>query len=344
MLNRTFSIAATALFAVACAHPASTRGAAPTPAALDLVVAATTDIHGRVRGWDYDAGRPDSLVGLARAATIVDSLRDAAPSRVVLVDAGDITQGNALAFVAARVSRDSAPTPVIAAMNAMRYDAAAVGNHDFNYGVPYLERNARQARFPLLAANVRRADGRRVVPAWTIVERAGVKVGIVGATTPGSMVWDRDNLRSAKVVVGDILPAVRLGVDSARAAGASVVVVTMHSGLGEPATYDTASTGLPSDNVAARVAREVRGVDMIVYGHSHREMADTTINGVLPVQAKNWVQSVAVAHLALAREAGGWRVANKTGTLVSTVGHAESPAVLAATDSAHRVAVAWVTT
>ena len=137
-----------------------------------------------------------------------------------------------------------------------------------------------------------------------------MKVGIVGATTPGSMVWDRDNLRAAQVVVGDILPAVRLGVDSARAAGANVVLVTMHSGLGEPATYDTASTGLPSDNVAARVAREVPGVDMVVYGHSHKEMADTTINGVLLVQAKNWVQSVAVAHLALAqreRDAGGWR-------------------------------------
>jgi len=164
----------------------------------------------------------------------------------VLVDAGDITQGNALAFVAARVARDSTPTHVIAAMNAMRYDAAAAGNHDFNYGVPYLERNMRQARFPILAANARRADGTRALPAWTMTERAGVKVGIVGASTPGSMVWDRDNLRAARVTLGDIVPAVRLAVDSARDAGADVVVVTMHSGLAEPATYDTVSTGLPS--------------------------------------------------------------------------------------------------
>ena len=90
----------------------------------------------------------------------------------------------------------------------------------------------------------------------------------------------------------------------------------MHSGIGEPATYDTVATGLPSDNVAARVAREVPGVDMVVYGHSHKEMADTTINGVLLVQAKNWVQSVAVAHLALVREGGRWRVASKKGRLV----------------------------
>ncbi|HEX7981454.1 MAG TPA: 5'-nucleotidase C-terminal domain-containing protein [Gemmatimonadaceae bacterium] len=345
MRNRTYSTVAAALLAAACAHPASSiPRAEAAPAGVDLVVAATTDIHGRVRGWNYDTDRPDSAVGLARAATIVDSLRQASGGRLVLIDAGDITQGNAIAYVAARASRDSGPTPVIAAMNAMRYDAAAVGNHDFNYGVPYLERNLRQAKFPLLAANVRRADGRRLVPAWTMVERAGVKVGIVGATTPGSMVWDRDNLRAAKVVVGDILPAVRLGVDSARAAGADVVVVTMHSGLGEPATYDTVSTGLPSDNVAARVAREVPGVDLVVYGHSHKEMADTSINGVLLVQAKNWVQSVAAAHLQLARDNGRWRVTSRTGTLIHTAGHAESPTVLAATEAAHRAAVAWVTT
>jgi 2',3'-cyclic-nucleotide 2'-phosphodiesterase (5'-nucleotidase family) len=345
MLNRTFSTVAVALFAGACAHPASSLPRAESaPATMDFVIAATTDIHGRVRGWDYDVDRPDPAVGLARAATIVDSLRHAAFGRVLLIDAGDITQGNALAFVGARVSRDSGATPVIAAMNAMHYDAAAVGNHDFNYGVPYLERNVRQARFPLLAANVRRADGRRLVPGWTMVERAGVKVGIVGATTPGSMVWDRDNLRAAQVVVVDIVPAVRVAVDSARGAGADLVVVTMHSGLGETATYDTVSTGLPSDNVAARVAREVPGVDVVVYGHSHKEMPDTSINGVLLVQAKNWVQSVAAAQLQLARENGHWRVASKSGTLIRTAGHAESPAVLAATEAAHRAAVAWVTT
>src|SRR4051812_44096186 len=123
MLNRTFSSVVVAVLAGACAYPTtSARRAEPAPVAMDLVVAATTDIHGRVRGWNYDVDRPDSLVGLARAATIVDSLRLAAPGRVVLVDAGDITQGNALAFIAARVSRDTAPTPVIAAMNVMRYD------------------------------------------------------------------------------------------------------------------------------------------------------------------------------------------------------------------------------
>ena len=104
----------------------------------------------------------------------------------------------------------------------------------------------------------------------------------------------------------------REAVAEARAAGAQLIVVTMHSGLSEPATYDTVATGLPSDNVAARVAREVPGVDVIAYGHSHKEMPDTTINGVLLMQAKNWVQSVAVANLRLVRDGTAWRVASKS--------------------------------
>ena len=320
--------------------------AVPPPAStepVELIVAATTDIHGRVRGWNYDLDAADSAVGLARAATIVDSLRAAAGGRVVLVDAGDIIQGNPLALIAARAGAPEVPHPVIAAMNVMRYDAAAVGNHEFNFGVPFLERTARQAGFPLLAANARRPDGSRAFRAWTLVDRGGVKVGIVGATTPGAMVWDRDNLRG-RIVIADIVPAVRDAVAEARTAGAQVIVVTMHSGLNEPATYDTVSTGLPSDNVASRVAREVPGVDVIAYGHSHKQMPDTTIGGVLLMQARNWVQSVAVANLRLAPEGGGWRVASKSSRLVRTAGHAESPAVLAATEPAHRATVAWLTT
>jgi 2',3'-cyclic-nucleotide 2'-phosphodiesterase (5'-nucleotidase family) len=326
-----------------CARAAVAVPSAPASTEpVELIVAATTDIHGRVRGWNYDLDAADSAVGLARASTIVDSLRTAVGGRVVLVDAGDIIQGNGLAAMAARAAPDAAH-PVIAAMNVMRYDAAAVGNHEFNFGVPFLERTARQATFPLLAANARRPDGSRAFRAWTLVDRGGVRIGIVGATTPGAMVWDRDNLRG-RIVIGDIVPAVREAVAEARTAGAQVVVVTMHSGLHEPATYDTVATGLPSDNVAARVAREVPGVDVIAYGHSHKQMPDTTIRGVLLMQAKNWVQSVAVANLRLVPDGAGWRVASKSARLVRTAGHAEAPAVLAAIEPAHRATVTWLTT
>jgi 2',3'-cyclic-nucleotide 2'-phosphodiesterase (5'-nucleotidase family) len=336
-----FAFAAAALaLAAGCVHPATRGGSSDT---FDLVVAATTDVHGRLRGWNYESNRPDTVRGLARAATIVDSLRRAAPGRVVLVDAGDDLQGNSITYVAARVAPQGSRHPVIAAMNAMGYDAAAVGNHEFNYGMPFLEASLRQAKFPFLAANAYRANGRHAFPNWTMVERGGVRVGIVGATTPGAMVWDRDNL-AGRLVIKDIVPEVRDAVADVRAAGANVVVVTMHSGLDGPASYDTVTTGVPSENVAARVAREVPGVDLIVYGHSHQEVGDTLINGVLLMQPKNWATSVGVAHLALARSGNGWRVESKSSRVVQSAGHGESPVVVAAIDSAHRATTSWVNT
>src|SRR5690349_8496065 len=125
--------------AVACMPQRPLESYAP----LDLVVAATTDVHGRLRGWDYYANAPDSLRGLSRAATIIDSLRRGVSSFPVVVDAGDFLQGNPLAYVAARVDTEM-PHPVIAAMNAVTYDAVAIGNHEFNYGLPTLDRAKRQ--------------------------------------------------------------------------------------------------------------------------------------------------------------------------------------------------------
>src|SRR5688500_15065851 len=311
---------------------------------LDLVVVATTDVHGRLRAWDYYANNEEANRGLARAATIVDSVRAANPGRVILLDAGDLLQGNPLAYVAARVSSNRA-NPIVAAMNAMRYDAAAIGNHEYNYGVPYLDSAVRQAVFPFLSANTYRLDPADVhaYRPWTIVERQGIKVGIVGATTPGVTLWDAENIRG-RLRFGDIVPAVRAAVGEVRAAGADIVLVTVHSGLNEPASYDTVSSGVPSENVAARIASEVSGIDLIVYGHSHRESRGTTIGQTLLIQPKNWATSVAVAHLSLSRSGGKWAVTSRRGELVQAAGHAESPAVAAATERAHRETVAYVTT
>jgi 2',3'-cyclic-nucleotide 2'-phosphodiesterase/3'-nucleotidase len=308
---------------------------------MDLVVAATTDVHGRARGWDYYTNTADTTRGLARVGTIIDSLRRAAVMPVV-VDAGDFIQGNPLAFVAARVDT-TMPNPLVAAMNAIQYDAVAIGNHEFDYGLPMLERAIRQAEFPLLAANAYTPTGQRAFRPWAISTRHGVKIGIVGATTPGSMVWDRDNL-AGKIVIRDIVPEVALAVREVRATGAAVVIVVVHSGLNEPSTYDTVATPIGNDNVAARIAHEVPGIDLIVYGHSHKEMADTLINGTLLMQPRYWATSVAVAHLGLVRRDGRWHVASKRSALVPVSGHRESPAVVAVTQQGHRTAIRYAAT
>lgn len=315
-----------------------------SPQTIDLVFATTTDVHGRLRAWDYYANRAETVRGLSRAATIVDSVRAANPGRVILLDAGDLLQGNPFAYVAARVAADRT-NPIIAAMNAMQYDAAAIGNHEYNYGVPYLDSAIRQAKFPFLSANTYRVrfEGIHAYPAWTIVERAGVRVGIVGATTPGVTVWDAQNI-AGRLRFGDIVPAVREAADQVRKAGADIVVVTVHSGLNEPSSYDTVTTGVPSENVSERIAREIPGIDLILYGHSHKEVKGMTVGHTMLIQPKNWATSVDVAHLTVSRVGGRWSVTAKHSDLVQAANHAESEKVVAVTDAIHRETVAYVTT
>ncbi|HEY7394006.1 MAG TPA: 5'-nucleotidase C-terminal domain-containing protein [Gemmatimonadaceae bacterium] len=334
-----WSCLALAALLAACAPPRPL----PRIGSFDLVVAATTDIHGYARGWDYYANAEDSARGLSRVATIVDSLRKVSPSYPVLVDAGDAIQGNPLAYVGARVDT-TMKNPVVAAMSVLQYDAAVIGNHEFNYGIGTLDRAVREARFPFIAANVYTAEGAPRYRRWAVSTRRGVKIGIVGATTPGSMVWDHDNLAAAKLVVRDIVPEVRSAAREARDAGAAVIIVLLHSGLNEPSSYDTASTGLPSENVAARVAREVPGIDLIVYGHSHKEMADTMIGSTLLMQPKNWASSVAVARLRMEFRNNRWQVVGRRGQIISAANRKESPLVLAATQEGHRVATRYVQT
>jgi 2',3'-cyclic-nucleotide 2'-phosphodiesterase (5'-nucleotidase family) len=326
------------LSATAC-FTSMTLGANGT---VDLVVAATTDVHGYIEGWNYLTGRPDTLRGLARIATIVDSIRRSTGTLPILVDAGDMLQGTPLTYTAARLDT-SVRHPVIAAMNAMQYDAAVIGNHEFDYGIPALDRAMRQAEFPLLAANVYGPNGQRRFAAWTVEIRRGVKVAIVGATTPGAMVLDRDQL-AGRLQVRDIIPDMRSAVRDARNAGAAVVVAVVHSGLDEPSTYDTAGTGALSENVAARLAHEVPGIDVLVYGHTHKEMADTVIAGTLLMQPKNWATSVAVAQVRLERRNGRWAVTYKRGRTIQAVHHREDSQVLAVAAEGHRLAVRYAAT
>src|SRR5690606_33268118 len=136
--------------------------------------------------------------GLSRLAPVIDSVRAAHPGRTVLVDSGDLLQGNPLAFVFSRLEPGE-EHPVAAAMNLLAYDAAAIGNHEFNYGVEHLDEVVAQADFPFLSANVFVAGtDRHAYAPYTIVERrvAGrpLRVGITAATPPGVLIWDRDNV------------------------------------------------------------------------------------------------------------------------------------------------------
>lgn len=323
---------------LSCAVPPKVAAPGASTGSVDLVIASTTDVHGRIRSWDYFTNKVEPSRGLSRVATIVDSLRASAPGQVILLDAGDLLQGNPFSYMVAFAPELKSNT-IVAAMNSMGYDASAVGNHEFNYGIPNLSKAAAQARFPFLSANIYRPDGSHAYKPWTIITREGVQVGIIGATTPGVTLWDAENVRG-RLTFGDIVPAVRRAVAEVKSAGANVVIVDIHSGLDEASSYDTVATNVPSENVAARVAAEVPGIDLLLYGHSHKEMKEKIIGSTLLVQPKNWATSVSVAHLHLNRSASGWAVTRKSAELVQAAGHEESPRILALSEQAHQLTLA----
>lgn len=332
------SAAALGVFALAACTGAPQAGSAPQPAAAGgrLVLMGTTDLHGWALPYDYYTGqRTDN--GLAALVPLIDSVRAANPERTVLVESGDLLQGNAMDFVYRELLAREIH-PLVAAMNMVGYDAAAIGNHEFNYGIGHLQNAAAGATFPFLSANIFQAGtDERAFQRYRIVERTvgghTVRIGITAVTPPGVMIWDHDNVHG-RLDFRDIVASVRPVVGEMRAAGADIVLVAAHSGL-EGSSYDTAATGVPTENAAAAMAREVPGIDVIFMGHTHRELADTTINGVLVQQARNWGTSLAVAELDLRYDGGRWTIASKRGRILRPAPGSTSPRLEAALAQAH---------
>jgi 2',3'-cyclic-nucleotide 2'-phosphodiesterase/3'-nucleotidase/5'-nucleotidase len=285
-----------------------------------LVIVATTDVHGRATAWDYVRDRPWSG-GLVRAARPIDSLRAAYPGEVVLVDAGDLLQGDPFATYYAQVAPQDL-NPIVDVMNQLAYDAATPGNHDFNFGVPALRAALRRAAFRVVSANlVEEPAGDPMFATQTVLVRKGIRVGITGFTTPGVMIWDRNNVKGQVQVdrIGTAAPAeiARLRKES------DFTIALVHSGMDGPGSYDTLGVG-PED-VAASLAGMPERPDLVVVGHSHREMRDSVLNGVHFIQPKPYAQTLAVAHVDLLRTGTGWRVVRVRGESIPLAGYEPPP-------------------
>jgi 2',3'-cyclic-nucleotide 2'-phosphodiesterase / 3'-nucleotidase / 5'-nucleotidase len=314
------------------------------PDTAHVVLVATTDVHGRVLGWDYvrDAEAPG---GLSRAATMLETLRAQYPGAVVLLDAGDLLQGNPFAaFFATQDHRQ--PHPIVDALNALQYDAATPGNHDFDFGLDVLRRAAAEATYRYVSANVDVA-GAPLFPPTLQVQRAGVRIGITGFTTPGVMLWDRAQLGAQGRVrrIGEAAPAALARLDRD---GADLKVVLIHSGLGESSSYDTTGVG-PENDAAALAALPplAPNPDVVIVGHTHREIRDTVINGVHFVQPKNGAGSLSVVHVWLARDSGATRryhVTSIRAELMPLATTPELPRVTRRLDAAHQAVRLWAGT
>lgn len=241
-----------------------------TPDTARIVVVATSDLHGQAVAWDF--GRQVPAPGaLARAATAIDSLRHRYPDQVVVVDAGDALEGTPFATYYGGIEPQD-PHPIVDAMNQVGYDAATVGNHDFDFGVPLLDRALSAATFPFVSANIRvLPEDTLALRPYVVLQRNGIRVGIAGFTTTGVMVWNRDQVHG-RLRLTPIAEEARTALSEMRK-DADLAIVLAHTGLEGASSYDT--TGVGAENVAASLADGSVRPDLVVVGHSHREMVDS---------------------------------------------------------------------
>lgn len=244
---------------------------------LLLRVLATTDLHAHLLSYDYCTNRPQFGLGLAQTASLIAEARAGVPGSLLL-DNGDFLQGSVLADLAAQTGRRR-PHPAVAAFNTLGYDAVALGNHEFNYGLPVLTRALRDARFAILSANIARtlgpdplADDLLFSPC-TIVERQlpdpdgtlhPVRIGILGLTPPQILVWDRHHL-AGRVVARPMAEAASAWVPELRRRGAEVVICLAHTGL----TPDCGGAEEGATGESAEEIARIPGIDAVVAGHSH---------------------------------------------------------------------------
>jgi 2',3'-cyclic-nucleotide 2'-phosphodiesterase / 3'-nucleotidase / 5'-nucleotidase len=313
--------------------------AAPIQDSAHIVFVATTDLHGHATDWDYLNGKPFAG-GLARVATIVDSLRARYPGQVVVADAGDVIQGDPFATYFGRVApRD--PNPVIEAMNLTGYDVATPGNHDFDWGVATMRRATAGAAFPYVSGNIRTLPGDSLIyPGYVVLQRKGIRIGITGFTTPGVMLWDREQLQG-RVRVAPIPAAAARTMESLQRVS-DLQVVLVHSGMGGPSSYDT--TGVGAENVATALASLPIRPGLVVVGHSHGELRQAVVGGVYFTQPRPYGGSVSITHIDLVRGYEGWRPTRVSTELVSTARTNPSGRLTQRMASAHESVLAWIGT
>jgi 2',3'-cyclic-nucleotide 2'-phosphodiesterase/3'-nucleotidase len=248
-----------------------------------------------------------------------------------LLDSGDTIQGTPLEYVHNKMN-NAPPDPMMLAMNALSYDAMAVGNHEYNFGLKVLEKARNEARFPWLSANTyKKGTNDTAYQPYLVKELNGVRVGVLGLTTAGIPTWENKE-NYAGLEFRESIAEAKKWVDILRnKEKCDLVVVAMHMGLEEDVRTGEVLPGqAPHENEGVAIAEQVKGIDVILLGHTHREVSDLVINGVLLTQANAWGRHVARADVYLDRdEKGRWRVAAKSARTIQITDRTEVDAEIA---------------
>ncbi|MGV9343808.1 bifunctional metallophosphatase/5'-nucleotidase [Streptomyces spiralis] len=339
----------------------SATGPGKHPKRYSLTVMGTTDLHGHVFNWDYfkDAEYSDkagNAQGLARISTLVNQVREEkGRGNTLLLDAGDTIQGTPLTYYYAKVDPITAKGgpvhPMAQAMNAIGYDAAALGNHEFNYGIETLRKFEQQCDFPLLGANALDATTQRPAFAPYFIKEfrphgaPPVKVAVLGLTNPGIAIWDKAYVQG-KLTFPGLEEQAAKWVPKLRSMGADVVVVSAHSGTSGQSSY---GDQLPYvEDAAANVARQVPGIDAILVGHAHLEIPELKVvneqsgKTVVLSEPLCFAERLTLFDIELVFAKGRWEVESVSASLRNSNSVADDPAITKLLDDEHEKVVAYV--
>ena len=304
------------------------RGQSP---GIEVTILATTDVHNFYLDYDYYLDEPTETVSLSRVATAVSQLR-AQNRNVLLFDNGDFIQGNPLGeYLARNPPQIGEVGPIMSMMNGMRYDAMSLGNHEFNYGLEYLNRAISGATFPVLSANVLSPITQTpYFRPYAILHRSFrdtnnvprvVRVGVLGLIPPRILVWDGARL-TGRVDVMDAYDAAVKYVAEMKAAGADIVIILSHSGI-------DATPRVGGEENFSHYLSTIPDVDAIITGHSHNyfpgrsfeqlpgaDLTAGTINGVPVVMPGFFADTLGAISLTLSRIDGAWRRVEGSSTLI----------------------------
>lgn len=296
-------VSAVAIIATSTSMTALAEETAKAAATSDVTiqVLATSDVHGKFLPYDYALNAESASGSLAQISTVVNGLRKE-NSNTVLIDVGDSIQGNS-----AELFLEDKVHPMVAGMNLMNYDVWVAGNHEFNYGIPTLQKIMKQQKAKVLFGNVYDKKGKNIADPYTIIEKDGVKIGIIGMVTPNITRWDAENLKNYKVTdpVEETKKAIAEIKDKV-----DVIIAAEH--MSESNEYDVADSGVED------LTKACPEIDLVIAAHEHKGVEGVEHNGVLTVENKSDGQTVAQVNITLSKKSDGtYDIKNKESKLIS---------------------------
>ena len=227
----------------------------------------TSDVHGRIVPWSYGADIEDKSGSYAQIATYVKEARKSHPD-LILVDIGDAIQDNQVE-VFAKTEKYYKDNPVPKVLNAMNYDIFILGNHEFNFGMTALDEILKDMKAKQLTANFYHKDGKRYIEPTTIIEKDGVKLGIIGLTTPMSAKFEEDTGHLKNMKFSSPSEEAKAQIKALKEKGVDAIVVLAHMGIEN-------ENNIPDTGVADLI-NNVEGIDVIIAGHMHKNVSSETI-------------------------------------------------------------------